>query len=277
MAFASFIFEVLSASGLSFGGGADSPPSGGDDRRGSDLGWVAGTAAAPALEKPLYVLALSEGYLPEILRSLVIGPVDTLARHCHRFLSGPGWRLCAGALLAITVSKIAGWENHESLQKALVAVLIAVFALTAFSERKSPLRVWDAVGISSVLAGFFPSSPSRPELATFGFTSSEYCPPGSWEGDVWARTCGEEPGKALRSNGFWGMVSVEPAVCRWLFVAVLGLAAFPITPTFLGEDLLFRHCTGQFVWMAAPIAFAFVMNGFTLVRLYAKIGLGPRR
>jgi len=54
----------------------------------------------------------------------------------------------------------------------------------------------------------------------------------------------------------------------------LGLIGFPISPTFVGEDLLFSHIhEDQFV-LAFLAALAFVMEGVAAVRIYARLFLG---
>ena len=57
-------------------------------------------------------------------------------------------------------------------------------------------------------------------------------------------------------------------------MAVLGLIGFPISPTFIGEDLLFSHIhEDQFV-LATLAALAFVMEGVAAVRIYARLFFG---
>lgn len=60
-----------------------------------------------------------------------------------------------------------------------------------------------------------------------------------------------------------------------LFLAFLGMSGFPITPAFIGEDLLLHHAAGNHLWLAGAIAFAFVLNGIMLMNLYARLCMGP--
>ena len=74
--------------------------------------------------------------------------------------------------------------------------------------------------------------------------------------------------------GYQGYVRKHPLVAFLFLMAVLGLIGFPISPTFIGEDLLFSHIhEDQFV-LATLAALAFVMEGVAAVRIYARLFFG---
>jgi NADH:ubiquinone oxidoreductase subunit 4 (subunit M) len=50
---------------------------------------------------------------------------------------------------------------------------------------------------------------------------------------------------------------------------------FPITPTFIGEDLIFSHIHENQVILACINALGFIIGGISLIRLYARLFLGP--
>ena len=73
---------------------------------------------------------------------------------------------------------------------------------------------------------------------------------------------------------YQGLVRQHPMVAFLFLLAILGLIGFPISPTFIGEDLLFSHIhEDQFV-LAFLSALAFVMEGVAAVRIYARLFLG---
>ena len=59
-----------------------------------------------------------------------------------------------------------------------------------------------------------------------------------------------------------------------LFLGFLGLAGFPITPAFLGEDLLLSHASSQHPWFALPIMVSFVINGIAAARIFLRLCMG---
>ncbi|MEY5042300.1 MAG: hypothetical protein RLZZ414_1864, partial [Bacteroidota bacterium] len=71
-----------------------------------------------------------------------------------------------------------------------------------------------------------------------------------------------------------GFIAKHPKTGFIYLIATLGLMGFPITPAFIGEDLLFSHIhPNQFV-LGFLVAASFVISGITLLRMYARIFLG---
>ena len=58
-------------------------------------------------------------------------------------------------------------------------------------------------------------------------------------------------------------------------LACLGLTGFPISPTFIGEDLIFSHIHENQWLLAACVALSFVLDGLATIRIYARVFLGP--
>ncbi len=58
-------------------------------------------------------------------------------------------------------------------------------------------------------------------------------------------------------------------------IACLALAGFPITPSFIGEDILFSHIEEHQYLLTIFMALSFVLDGVSLIRMYASIFLGP--
>ncbi|MBK9735806.1 MAG: hypothetical protein IPO92_12885 [Saprospiraceae bacterium] len=75
-------------------------------------------------------------------------------------------------------------------------------------------------------------------------------------------------------NRFQGHVYEHPRLAAWFLISCLGLAGFPITSTFVGEDILFSHIGYDQVFLAFFLALGFVISGIALIRMYARIFLG---
>ena len=61
---------------------------------------------------------------------------------------------------------------------------------------------------------------------------------------------------------------------EWL-LACLAASGFPITPTFIGEDLIFTHIHEDQLVLALFISLSFVIDGLAIIRIYARVFLGP--
>jgi NADH-quinone oxidoreductase subunit L len=74
---------------------------------------------------------------------------------------------------------------------------------------------------------------------------------------------------------FHGHVYEHPRLSVIFLLACLGLTGFPITPTFIGEDLIFSHIHKDQYLLAIIVSSGFVIDGLALARIFARIFLGP--
>jgi NADH-quinone oxidoreductase subunit L len=55
----------------------------------------------------------------------------------------------------------------------------------------------------------------------------------------------------------------------------LGASGFPITPTFIGEDIMFSHIHEDQVIFALMVSLSFIIDELSIIRIYARVFLGP--
>jgi len=73
---------------------------------------------------------------------------------------------------------------------------------------------------------------------------------------------------------FHGHVLRYPRLAFVFLVACLGVSGFPITPTFIGEDLLFTHIHKDQILLAFITSLSFILDGLAIIRIYARLFLG---
>jgi NADH-quinone oxidoreductase subunit L len=76
-------------------------------------------------------------------------------------------------------------------------------------------------------------------------------------------------------NQFYGHSYRHPKIAFAFLIACLGVASFPISPTFIGEDLIFSHIQSQQLFLAVFVSLSFIIDGLSLIRIYARLFLGP--
>jgi NADH:ubiquinone oxidoreductase subunit 5 (subunit L)/multisubunit Na+/H+ antiporter MnhA subunit len=81
--------------------------------------------------------------------------------------------------------------------------------------------------------------------------------------------------KRITLGDYNGHAQKHPWLAFAFLLAALGVAGFPITPTFIGEDLVFSHIKDQQVFLAVVIALSLILNGLAAIRIFARIFLGP--
>jgi len=74
---------------------------------------------------------------------------------------------------------------------------------------------------------------------------------------------------------FHGYSYQHPKIALVFFFCCLGASGFPITPTFIGEDLVFTHIHEDQILLAFITALSFILDGLAIIRIYARVFLGP--
>lgn len=76
-------------------------------------------------------------------------------------------------------------------------------------------------------------------------------------------------------NTFNGHSYEHPKFAFTFLLACLGLTGFPITPTFIGEDIIFTHIHENQIALAFFIASSLIIDGIAAIRIYARVFMGP--
>lgn len=73
---------------------------------------------------------------------------------------------------------------------------------------------------------------------------------------------------------YFGHSYEYPRLSFLFLLATLGLMGFPITTTFIGEDLIFSHVHQHQYVLAFLLSSCFIIEGIALIRIYARLFLG---
>ncbi|WKZ64821.1 MAG: proton-conducting transporter membrane subunit [Flavobacteriales bacterium] len=228
------------------------------------------------LEYTLYLLCLREWDLESFMYRRLWNPLKRMGRSLDALNIN---RMLSILLPLYIAGLVALWQAERmpaGLRHALpvaMALIGLVLVLRAFTERKHVRRA-----LSMVIMGHFWVALAISFNAHFdGSHIAIYL-----SGVVVCGTLSILAVNRLRRTErnvdlgrFHGHAFEHPRLALLFLLACLGLAGFPITPTFLGEDLIFSHIHADQLLLAALVALSFVLNGLALIRLYARIFLGP--
>ena len=225
------------------------------------------------LQNTLYVFALQEGQLELLVRKILWQPLKNLGNQLNGLSL---WiKVLAGlVLLMIIAIAEAGVSSVAKTYLSMpVSLAMAVVSLSAFSNKHSPGQVWHSITLSSVLAGvavwmMAPTAGEDVLLFLSGILPS-------WAlGMLALRVLLRHDDFAASPFVFRAFAETRPGWALVLFLSFLGLVGFPITPAFLGEDLLLSHASSQHPWFALPITVSFVINGIAAARVYLRLCMG---
>lgn len=76
-------------------------------------------------------------------------------------------------------------------------------------------------------------------------------------------------------NDFHGLTAKYKTESIIFFVACITMAGFPLSTTFIGEDLLFTHIEEAQLPVALLTLAVYIIEGIGLLRIYARIFMGP--
>ncbi|MBL0911183.1 MAG: hypothetical protein IBJ09_02335 [Bacteroidia bacterium] len=229
------------------------------------------------VESTLYVLALREWNMEWLLNRLVFSPLKRLGRRI-RFVSVrnlffffiPAY--LAGLALLYTGNTMPEWLRQHIPE--LFSLLGLMMVLRSFTERRNPFLAWLLVLMNHfwvVLAVSFNEYFDAGQVFIYlsGIVSG-----GILGGFCLYRLYRREK-EYFSLNRYYGHVYEYRRLSLVFLLAVLALTGFPLTPTFVGEDLIFSHIhETQFV-LAFFNALGFIFGGISLIRMYARLFLGP--
>ncbi|MHB8260259.1 MAG: proton-conducting transporter transmembrane domain-containing protein [Bacteroidia bacterium] len=163
-------------------------------------------------------------------------------------------------------------EIHEYLP-TFIALIGLVAVLKAFSERTNVLMSWIMIIMNHfcmALAVSFNEDFNYDQVHLY------------LSGVVIAGIVGYLCIRKLKSlegfvdiNQFYGHSYEHPKLAFIFLLSCLGLTGFPITPTFIGEDVIFTHIHKNQIVLAFFCSLSFIVTGIALIRIYSRIFLGP--
>ncbi len=228
------------------------------------------------LRNSLYILCLKEWNLDSFMYETIWNPIKRAARKVS-FLNARN--LLAFFLPSYLIS-LAGLYHKEILPVGLQHYLPLVFAfigllmvLKSFAERIELVYTWQLMIMSHFWLALAIGFNEEFDLNEIYFYLSGVVLSGSIGFWILRKIQKIEPGIDL--SEFHGHVYEHPKMALVFLMACLGLSGFPITPTFIGVDLLFAHIKEDQILLAFFLSMSFVVGGLSVIRLYARVFLGP--
>jgi NADH:ubiquinone oxidoreductase subunit 5 (subunit L)/multisubunit Na+/H+ antiporter MnhA subunit len=228
------------------------------------------------LEYALYIWSLKEFNLEQFINLILWKPLKTLAKSLD-FLN---LKRLVFVFIPTFILGVFLYEFNESVPQIILNFLPELFAFIgllfvfkAFSERKSPFVAWMLIVFNHfwiALAIVFNEKVNYSELVVY------------LSGIIVAGVVGYLALVKLKRietetnlNQYLGHVYEHPKFAFFFLLAALGVTGFPITSTFIGEDLIFSHIESHQIVLALFIALSFIVSGIAGIRIYTRLFLGP--
>jgi len=225
------------------------------------------------LQNAMYILCLKEWNLDTIMYFYVWYPVRWIGKKMSFF----SWQLSKYLIPAFLLISITFFwidqEFHFKLLPELFGAVALILALNSFSEKKSVLQAFFLIVFNHFFIAIAVSFNEHLVVGEIAIYISGVIVSGIIGFYVINYLRNRKENLSLRR--FHGHSYEYPFVSNVFLLACLGLTGFPISPTFLGEDLIFSHIHEDQLLLAFLVACSYVVGGLALIRLYSMLFLGP--
>lgn len=228
------------------------------------------------IEYSIYLLSIKEWNLDSFMNLIVWKPLKNIGRKLN-FLTTK--RLLLIFVPAYIIGLLCYFyqehfpeEIHEYFP-AFFALIGLVMVIKSYSERKSPRMSFLLIIMNHFWITLAISFNEHFQIDEAVFYLSGIIVAGLIGYLMLQKLKKQENGIDL--NQFYGHAFEHPKFAFIFLVAALSVTGFPITPTFIGEDLIFSHIHEDQIFLAFFISSSFILSGISMVRLYARLFLGP--
>ena len=223
----------------------------------------------------LYVLSLKEYNLDNFLYRYCWIPLKKIGKSMDRIKSTWGISMLVSFIL---IALILRWkaaiftENHKEIFAILFALAGLILVLKAFTERHRVHFAWWLVVTNHLWVSTAVSFNEH-----YDFTHDIIY----LSGILFSGLVGhfvlqyfKKKNHRLDLNRFHGLSKEFPIASFILLLCSLAVAGFPITPSFIGEDMIMSHIHEHQFMLALAVSFSFIVDGLALMRIYARICMG---
>ncbi len=236
------------------------------DRKGTFLDKISDT---------IYVLSIKEWNLDFLLNYCFWKPFKWIGGQLNFINKTAIWIviLLSGIVGLLFIDKSSGLVHvYFPLFFALVGLLMV---LSVFSERGDAKRAWIIVSVSQVFTLFSILFNGEIDLRQIVFYLS-----GTTVAALVGYICLQKT-KAIDNdidlNNYHGYGYEQPWIAFVFLLSGLALAGFPISPTFIGIDLLFTNIHAHQIILVGLTALNFLFLELTLIRIYSRVFMGQHK
>ncbi len=228
------------------------------------------------MRNALYLLSVKEWDLDKLWYTYLWSPMKKLGKSLH-FFRHPALVVVLLLVLLINIAHFFIFPIPEDytllFNSGFTSLLALITIMVAWTERRSALRAWYFIGLSQLFFVF-----SIMQQHTFDIDQITLYLSGSVGAFIGGmislkRIISKENG--INLNEFHGHIYEHPRLALFFLICALTIIGFPISPTFLGFDLLFSDIENNHKLLLLFSSATFIILEYTAIRIYARIFLGP--
>lgn len=224
-----------------------------------------------------YVLGIKEWNMNAAVSRYLWMPLKSIGRTLA-FLDKPFAQVVALVLflgfveIAASTGLATGLMSVASIAAAVISI---VFYIRAFTAKSAASVCWNLIMLGQVFGAIFLAlavAGGWKYLAMYGtgvvlaFVGGHVC---LWYIDA--------KSSAITLQDYHGAIYEFTKLGNFFFIVCLLFMAFPISPSFLAQDILLSSIPGSHVLQTVLFCFSYLLAGVGTMRLYTKVFFGPHR
>lgn len=230
------------------------------------------------LRATIYVLSIKEWNMNTAANHYLWKPLKAIGRSCA-FLDKPLAQAISLALflvpVTITASTMTLSASSTLAMSTVAAVVSIVFYIRAYATKNSAKICWNLIMLGYLFGTLFlalASAGSWKYLIMYGggiagaFILGHIC--------LWYL---HAKGEASILRDYQGSIFAFPKLGNLFFILALLFMAFPISPSFLAQDILLGLIPGSQAFQIALFCLSYLLAGVSIMRLYTKVFFGPHK
>ena len=226
------------------------------------------------IRSTLFILGIKEWNMDSAMTHLIWQPLKSTGQWL-RFLD----RRSAVYVALVSIGSYAAFGSNMShaMMDAVIwvsAILSILLFVRAYANTGTALMCWTQIFLGQIFASIFLSALAGAALDTIVFYLT---------GIVVAYLVGVLCLSKLDRTGqlnlmeYHGYMYERPLLGNAFFIACLALIVFPITPSFIGEEVLLSMIHTSHGALVGIFALGYVLSGVCAMRLFAKVFFGPHK
>lgn len=228
------------------------------------------------LENTLFILSLKEWNLDSFMYRFLWNPLKDLGKRL-KFISYQNVILLFTSTFLVGLITLFYKENlPKTVSNALpliYAIIGFIVVIKAFTERNSARLAFTLIMVNHFFIALAISFNNKFEINELIWYVSGIV--GAWICGIYLLTKLRKQNEWISLDNFYGHAFEHPKTAIFFLICCLTLAGFPISPTFIGEDLIFSHIHYNQFGLAFFTSLSLIINGLAAIRIYSRVFLGP--
>jgi len=230
-----------------------------------------GTTLLGKIRATMYVLSIKEWNMNSAVSRYLWSPLKSIGR-AFAFLDSIAVQAVFALLFLVTaeLARSTGFRLALSTGAAIVGIL---FYIRAYATKNSAKTCWNLIALGHLFSALFlglAAGGSHKYLVMYGtgvaaaFLIGHAC--------LWYL---QLRGESLGLQEYHGSMYAFRKLGHGFFILCLLFMAFPISPSFLAQDILLSRIPGSDVVQIALFGGGYLIMGVSVMRLYTKLFFGP--